>query len=97
LTVIAAWALQRVGAIAVLRTPVVEPLPQSYARGARILGFVGAQIEAMGSARDYLGQQEYDRVLARLRDVMGADLVAKLMSEGAAMTEERAFTEALAL
>ena len=32
-----------------------------------------------------------------LRDAMGADLVAKLMSEGETMTEEQAVKEALAL
>jgi tetratricopeptide (TPR) repeat protein len=89
LTVVAAWALQRIGAIAALR-PQIAQRTQSYAHAARILGFVDARIAAMGSARDYVGQQEYDRVLAVLRSAMGADAVENLMSEGEAMTEEQA-------
>jgi len=69
LTVVAAWAFQRIGAIAALRPQVVERA-QSYER--------------------------YARVLAVLRSAMGPDAVARLMSEGAMMTEERALKEALA-
>jgi predicted ATPase/transcriptional regulator with XRE-family HTH domain len=96
LTIFAAWALQRIGAIAVLRPQVLDPA-QSYVQAARILGFVDARIAAMGSARDYLAQQEYDRVLAVLRSAMGTDSVANLMSQGEAMTEEQAMKQALAL
>ena len=95
LTVVAAWALQRLGAVAALRPQAEEPTSQSYERAARILGFVDARIAAMGSARGYVGQLEYDRVLKMLHAAMGVDVVANLMSEGESMTEEQAVNEAL--
>ena len=42
----------------------------------------------------YIYEQEYDRALAVLRDAIGADTVARLMAEGATMTEEQAIGEA---
>ncbi|MFY9664606.1 MAG: helix-turn-helix domain-containing protein [Candidatus Cybelea sp.] len=91
----AMYALQHLGYVAAL-TPQVgaEGTPKAYARAARILGFADAQIAAMGFAREILGKQEYDRVLAVLRDAMGAELVANLMADGAAMTEHQAVAEA---
>ncbi|MGB8909754.1 MAG: helix-turn-helix domain-containing protein [Candidatus Cybelea sp.] len=91
----AMYALQHLGYVAALRPQVgAEGTPKAYARAARILGFADAHIAAMGFAREILGKQEYDRVLAVLRDAMGAELVANLMSEGAAMTEDQAVAEA---
>jgi tetratricopeptide (TPR) repeat protein len=95
LPVVAAWALQRLGAIAALRPQAGEPAPQSYARAARILGFVNARIAAMGSARNYVGQQEYDRVINVLRSAIGANVLANLISEGETMSEEQGVKEAL--
>jgi predicted ATPase len=90
------WALQHLGAIAALRSQLVaESVPAAATRAARILGFVNARITATGSARQYTEAQEYDRVLAALQDAMGAQAVAELMAEGAAMTEDRAVEEAL--
>jgi hypothetical protein len=50
----------------------------------------------MGAARQPAEQLIYDRALVALHRTLGADAVAKLMSEGAAMTEEQAVEEALA-
>ncbi|MGB8910285.1 MAG: helix-turn-helix domain-containing protein [Candidatus Cybelea sp.] len=92
----ACWALQRLGAIAALRPQAaIDRAPRAYAQATRILGFVDAHLAALGSARSYAEEQEYDRVRARLRDVLGADEVAELMTEGAVMTLERAVDNAL--
>ena len=40
--------------------------------------------------------EEHDRALAALRDALGADRVAELTAEGAAMTEEQAVADATA-
>lgn len=50
----------------------------------------------MGSERLLAEQQEYDRVLAVLRDAMGADAVANTMAIGAAMPQEQVVEEVLA-
>ncbi len=90
LDVLAAYALQHLGAIAALRPRSAADLSHTgYEQAARILGFVDARLAAMGSARAE-EQQEYDRVLNVLRDALGADALGKLMAAGAAMTEEQA-------
>jgi tetratricopeptide (TPR) repeat protein len=93
--VLVAWTLLHLGAIAALR-PHVSTVgePTAYGQAARILGFVDARLEAIGSAKLYLHEQEYNRVLAVLRDAMGAGPVASLMADGGAMTEEQAVEEA---
>jgi hypothetical protein len=72
-----------------------------YVRVARIYGFVDARLTAMGSARRWIDNPEqepyYHRALAVLRDALGDDTVAKLVAEGAAITEEQAVEEALTL
>ena len=89
-----ACALQELAAITVLRPERgAELSPAAYAQAARILGFVDARLVAMGSPRPE-GDQEYDQALAVLRNALGAEAVAKLMAEGAAMTEEQAVGEA---
>ncbi|HEV3092532.1 MAG TPA: tetratricopeptide repeat protein [Candidatus Cybelea sp.] len=95
LTVVAAWALQRLGAVAALRPQARERAPHSHMRAARILGFVDARIAALGSVRGHVGQLEYDRVLKVLHAAMRPDVVANLMLEGETMTEEQALNEAL--
>ena len=90
LDVLAAYALQHLGAIAALRPRSAADLRHTgYEQAARILGFVDARLAAMGSARAE-EQQEYDRVLNLLGDAVGADALGKLMAAGAAMTEEQA-------
>jgi hypothetical protein len=86
--------LQHLAVIATLRPRTVfsrEP----HARAARVLGFVDARLERLGSTRWMPQRQEYDRALAALRDAMEAEQVAKEMAAGAAMTEEQALAECL--
>jgi predicted ATPase/transcriptional regulator with XRE-family HTH domain len=93
--VLVAWTLLHLGAIAALRphvSTVGEPA-RAYGQAARILGFVDARLEAIGSAKLYLHEQEYNRVLAVLRDSMGTGSLASLMAAGGGMTEEQAVEE----
>ena len=94
---VVAFALQHLAAVAVLR-PQAKPecTRETCVRGARILGFVDGRLTALRhAARQYTEQQEYDRVLAVLRRALGTDELAKLMSDGAALTEEQAVAYAL--
>ena len=93
--VLVAWTLQHLGAIAALRPHVsTERARDAYRHAARILGFVDARLEAIGSARMYIYEQGYDRALAALAAAIGPDAVASHMAEGAMMTEEQAVEEA---
>ncbi len=91
-------ALQKLAAVAALRPQSEgEQARSAYMRAARILGFVDVRLAAITGSepRDLDQQPEYDRILAALRDGMGADATAKLMAEGGTMTEEQVVAEAL--
>jgi hypothetical protein len=84
-----AWALQHLGAIAAFRPKIeAEQGRTAHERAARVLGYVDARLVALGSGRLFAGEQEYDRLLALLRDALGGQAVADLMAEAAAMTED---------
>ena len=88
--------LLHLGATAALRPqPSLERRGRAHARAARLLGFVDAHFAAGAVLQDAEEQQEYDRALAALRRALGAATIAKVMAEGAAMTEEQAIEEAL--
>jgi predicted ATPase/DNA-binding XRE family transcriptional regulator len=93
-----ARSLQRLATVAVLRAQSAhEPRAEPYARATRLFGFVDACLAALGSRRDTLhDRQEYERAMAVLRNAMSSDQLAKLMNEGAAMSEEQVIDEALA-
>lgn len=99
LDVVAAYSLQNLGVIAALR-PQSEPerALEVYERVARICGFVDARLAAMGSSRRWLDNPEqepdYHRALVVMRAALGGKKVAKLMAEGAAMTEEQGAQQA---
>jgi predicted ATPase/transcriptional regulator with XRE-family HTH domain len=96
LRTIAAEALQHLAAAAALQAQgPAECRAVAYIRAARTLGYCDARCAALETRRDKSTQQEYDRVLALLRDALGADAVAKLMAEGTALTEEQAVEETL--
>jgi hypothetical protein len=65
------------------------------ARAARLLGYANAQVVALEAMREYTEQQEYDKMLATLRDTFGDDELAKLLTEGAAWSEDQAVAEAM--
>ena len=64
---------------------------------AQLLGYVDTRIAALGAVRQYLQQQEYDRVMPILRDTIGAERFEDLMVLGSTMTEERAIETARSL
>jgi predicted ATPase/DNA-binding XRE family transcriptional regulator len=98
LDVQAAWTLDLVACVATLRAQeAADRAPSAYANAGRVLGFVNARIESLEAVRDFIEQPQYDRVLAVLRETLGADALARLMAEGAAATEEQAVDVALAL
>jgi predicted ATPase/transcriptional regulator with XRE-family HTH domain/tetratricopeptide (TPR) repeat protein len=84
--------LQRLAAVAALRRIRHRPdLREDATRGARILGFADAAIAATAArVRWPIDDREHDRVLAALREVLGADELARLVTEGASMTDEDA-------
>jgi tetratricopeptide (TPR) repeat protein len=93
--VLVAWTLQHLGAIAALRPHAsADDATKAYRQAARILGFVDARLEAVGSARMYIYEQGYDRAITALREAIGAPAVASFMAQGATMTEEQAVEEA---
>lgn len=96
-TVLLAYALQHLAAIAVLQ-------PYSSARRAReareraamLLGFVDARLAALEAPREHTERQEYVRVLASLRDQF-KDRLDEMMAFGVRWTEEGAVAVALEL
>jgi tetratricopeptide (TPR) repeat protein len=90
-----ARSLQRLATVAALRAHgAYDP---RHAHAARLFGFVDACLAALGSPRDTLhDRREYDRAMAVLCNAMSSDQLAKLMNEGAAMSEEQVTDEALA-
>ena len=91
-------ALQHLAAVATFRPRSAEERwPTVCVQSARVLGFIDARLAAMGSGREDGEQHEYDRALAVLREALGANAVAKLITEGAALTEEQAVEEALTI
>ena len=85
-------SLQHLAAVAALRPRVdAEHAGKSRALAARIFGFCDAQLgETIGFRRFSNVDRQYGPVISALRESLGADAVAKLMAEGAAMTEEQA-------
>ena len=96
LDVLAAFALQHLAALAVLRTPRGEEGCRVRERAARIFGFVDARLASIGSAQLMIQEQEHDRVMALLREAMTPEDLTALLAAGAEMTQERAVAEALA-
>lgn len=93
-----AFALQHLAATAALRTnDDYESAAQDRSRAARLLGYIDTRLTTLQTLREYTEQQEYDKMLAALRASLGADDLAKVMSEGRAWTEDRAVEEALVI
>ena len=92
LDVYVAVALGRLATIAALRA--TSPIPDAQARAiAGILGFVEARVGPLGLPTE----ARVDPAFAALRDVIGADIIANLMGNGANMTEDEAVEAATAL
>lgn len=90
------WVMQHLAALAVFAGNARDDntlLP----RAASVLGFVDEATMQRGIPRYLTELQEYDKVLAAVREALGKVEVAKFMDAGKHWSEERAFAEALAL
>jgi predicted ATPase/DNA-binding XRE family transcriptional regulator len=85
--VLTAWTLQHLAAIAAQHSSPVHESESEMA--ARAIGFVDARLAQLGSARMYIHEQEYQGVLAALREELGATTLARLTAEGAELSEEQ--------
>lgn len=91
-----AFALHHLAAVAALRpNDDAKKAREGRMRAARLLGYLDARLTGLEASRVYTEQQEYDKMLAVLRDALGKNDCTKLMEEGRAWSEDQAVTEAL--
>ncbi len=96
-TVLIAYALQHLAAAAALRPDADgQDAGAVRKRAAMLVGFVDAWLTALGANREYTERQEYDRVMAALRETLGERLKST-MALGAQWSEEIAIGVALEL
>ncbi|MGB6713676.1 MAG: helix-turn-helix domain-containing protein [Candidatus Cybelea sp.] len=87
----AAWALENLAEIAVLRREALgETAPAIYAPAAQVLGFAQAQFESLGSVREPVTRPQYEQVIHALRAALGPERAAELMGTGAGMSDDEA-------
>ncbi|HEY2476007.1 MAG TPA: tetratricopeptide repeat protein [Candidatus Cybelea sp.] len=91
----AAYALQHLAALVVLRSPSDGEGHRARERAARVFGFVDARLASIGSVQLMTQEQEYDRVITLLGEAMAPGDLSELMTAGAAMSQEPAVAEAL--
>jgi hypothetical protein len=82
-------------AIALQHLALLAGLGGNARRGAQLLGYVDARYVALGMQRETAEQQGYDKLMAALREALGADDIAQLAADGAAWSEDQAVEEAL--
>jgi tetratricopeptide (TPR) repeat protein len=82
-------------AITLQHLAVLAALGGNAQRGARLLGYAGAQYTALGMLREPTEQWGYDKLMATLRETLSLDEIVTLQAEGAAWSEDRAVEEAL--
>lgn len=92
---VVAVTLQHLAAIGALRPDADAQELEDRRRPARLLGFVDARLAALEVLREYIEQQEYDKILAALRNALSEDQLAQLMDEGRAWSEDQAVAEAM--
>jgi len=96
--VMVAWSLQHFAAIAALRPrAATDDAPATYMQTARITGYIDAALTALRAGQLYTQHEEHARTLAALRGALGSELLEKLRAEGAALTEDEAVENAMAL
>lgn len=96
-TVLTAYALQHLAAVAVLHSDAQKDHSDaSRRRAAMLLGFVDAWLSSLGARREYTERREYERIVAALELTFGERLQS-IMALGAEWTEEQAMAIALEL
>lgn len=91
-------ALRHLAVADTLRSDQPERLAWAREKAARIIGFVEGRLTPEGTTFSWFDSPEggeYARAQAVLRDELGSDVVARLMAEGAALTEDEVVEEAL--
>ena len=94
-TVLLAFTLQCLAAVAALRSTVDDGLIEDCERAARIFGYADARVRALAAFRAHTQQELYDAIWRALQEALCADHLAQLMSEGAGWTEDQANAEAM--
>jgi predicted ATPase len=96
-TVLTAYVLQHVAAIAALQRRSQDPVAQQkLEKAAMLLGFVEARLTSLGALRDYTERQEYERALTALRTALGERL-DEMIPLGTLWNEDAAAAVALEL
>jgi predicted ATPase/tetratricopeptide (TPR) repeat protein/DNA-binding XRE family transcriptional regulator len=96
LTSVVTWCVQHLAAVAVLR-PAWERSTDSFSDTARLLGFVDSQLSSLDCRREYSEQQEYDSVIAAVRENLDPETIRALNAAGSTMIQEQAIELALSL
>jgi predicted ATPase/class 3 adenylate cyclase len=91
-TDVALYVAVAIGHLAHLAAETVDPI-----RAARLLGYADAVYKKNGNAREPTEQRGYDRSLELIRATLPKDQIGTLMAEGAAMEQDAAATEAMAI
>jgi predicted ATPase/transcriptional regulator with XRE-family HTH domain len=84
-------ALQHLVAAATLRLP-RNADSAAYRDAARVLGFLDAELVALGSTREHTERQEYERLVQRLRATLGEKELADSMSAGMSVSSAAAIS-----
>ncbi len=93
-TVLTAYALQHVAAIATLQRSSEDRYGAArLEKATMLLGFVDSRLTALGALRDYTERQEYERVVTTLRHVLG-ERFDEIVPLGALWDEDAALTAA---
>ncbi len=96
-TVLTAYVLQHLAAVGALKDySDSSQMRSNRERAAMLLGFVDLRLKALQAGREHTEQQEYDRVVAALREELGERLDA-VMALGADWTEEEAASVAASM
>lgn len=84
-------------AIATQHLATVAALLGDHSRAARLCGYVDAWYEAQGCERDATERRTYEILTDSLRNAMREPEIATLVADGAALSQEQATAEALAV
>jgi predicted ATPase/DNA-binding XRE family transcriptional regulator len=96
LTVLTVYILQHIAAIGALQPEHGRREKVNRERAAMLLGYVDSRLAALEAGREHTEQQEYDRIVAALREHLG-DKYDAVTALGAEWTEDGAVAVALEL
>ncbi|MBV8637876.1 MAG: helix-turn-helix domain-containing protein [Candidatus Eremiobacteraeota bacterium] len=90
------WILQHLSAATALKARASNTVARDvYERTARVFGYVDANLPSSQQSRDFTEKVEYDRTLETLRFALTEAELARLIIDGAAMTEDEAIEQAI--